>query len=523
MLPFIVRAQWGYTRWSLIRFSFLASASPQVEAGYYQIDTGSLSSCFSGKKMGAFIPFKNSNNHHTSALTFLHGFEISSISVNGSYNTPFEVQIIQSECTTHGISLILSSTSATQIHSLLVSYVLYDPSIINMVAGSYMYDDYSPMASLMHTPPIGVSNNNVAFHGFGGFIVANSNNAFGISGNLNNGNVSLTTPSSYYYACYSYFFLIGGPCGQCEGYHIYHDDQCVASCPPSSYYNGKECIICNDQQVWDGEKCVPKPVIVVDPVPPTTPSGTGSTSGTSSGGSGTSTTTHTISCPVGTHWDSQKLRCEPCPAGCSSCKDCYSCEVCSSGFTLNAEKMCDEVCGDGMRFVLACDDGNNRNGDGCSSSCQIEDGFFCSGGSPNNRDTCSNQIPKAISFVSSGQSHYYGKIFLNVRANYLPLSLLNSPACKHECGSILKVDIVSGDKSTVGIKAKYIKGTSFSFAIEVDFGREPIGLFSVRVGINPVYANYYFKGLDTSSTLNVNVNPAFLALQGAGQGSDILS
>ena len=33
-----------------------------------------------------------------------------------------------------------------------------------------------------------------------------------------------------------------------------------------------------------------------------------------------------------------------------------------------------------------------------------------------------------------------------------------------------------------------------------------------QIGINPIYANYYFKGLDTSNSLNVNVNPAFLAL-----------
>lgn len=82
---------------------------------------------------------------------------------------------------------------------------------------------------------------------------------------------------------------------------------------------------------------------------------------------------------------------------------------------------------------------------------------------------------------------------------------------------------MDGDKSTTGIKARYIRGTSYSFSIEVDFGHEPIGLFSVRVGINPVYAGYYFRNIDASSTITVNVNPAFLALQGAGQSSDILS
>ncbi|HEU4578639.1 MAG TPA: DUF4215 domain-containing protein [Polyangiaceae bacterium] len=39
---------------------------------------------------------------------------------------------------------------------------------------------------------------------------------------------------------------------------------------------------------------------------------------------------------------------------------------------------CGAVCGDGLRFESeACDDGNQQDGDGCSSSCQLEAGFGC--------------------------------------------------------------------------------------------------------------------------------------------------
>ena len=32
--------------------------------------------------------------------------------------------------------------------------------------------------------------------------------------------------------------------------------------------------------------------------------------------------------------------------------------------------VCTEICGDGLNFGnFECDDGNNRNGDGCSSRC----------------------------------------------------------------------------------------------------------------------------------------------------------
>jgi hypothetical protein len=91
VIPFIVRTHWGYTQWSKLTFSFLAEGSSQVEAGYYQIDTGSLSSCNSGKTIAAFIPLSSQSSALTSAITFLNGFEISSIAVNSSYLTPFEV------------------------------------------------------------------------------------------------------------------------------------------------------------------------------------------------------------------------------------------------------------------------------------------------------------------------------------------------------------------------------------------------------------------------------------------------
>ena len=99
----------------------------------------------------------------------MNGFEISS--VNGS---PFEVQVVRSELSAKGITVLLSSTSATQVHALFVSYIVYDPSIPNLVAGNYAYSEYKPSNSLSFRPPIGVTDNNAAFHGFSGFIVKNN-------------------------------------------------------------------------------------------------------------------------------------------------------------------------------------------------------------------------------------------------------------------------------------------------------------------------------------------------------------
>jgi hypothetical protein len=139
-----------------------------------------LSACFSGKEIVAFIPFIDSSLKAPKALTFLNGFEISSVGVNSTYNTPFEVQLLSNNVTDQGIHLVISSTSATRVLSLFVSYIVYDAFIQNLVVGSYVYNKYAPVKSLLFTPPIGVSNNNLAFHGFNGFIAANNGADFSL-------------------------------------------------------------------------------------------------------------------------------------------------------------------------------------------------------------------------------------------------------------------------------------------------------------------------------------------------------
>jgi cysteine-rich repeat protein len=42
-----------------------------------------------------------------------------------------------------------------------------------------------------------------------------------------------------------------------------------------------------------------------------------------------------------------------------------------------SQSTCLEICGDGYLFMLACDDGNLLDGDGCSSTCQVEANYVC--------------------------------------------------------------------------------------------------------------------------------------------------
>ena len=158
--------------------------------------------------------------------------------------SPFEIEVIVSSSTPQGITVLIQSTSITQIHAIFVSFIAYDPSILNMVSGSYTYDQYQPMRYLQFTPPISVSTNSLAMHGFNSFIMRNGQFHFMIMAELVNSQLSFTSSTELFYLGYSYFFLVGGPCGQCPGYNIYFNNRCMTACPPNSYYNGQTCIVC---------------------------------------------------------------------------------------------------------------------------------------------------------------------------------------------------------------------------------------------------------------------------------------
>ena len=79
---------------------------------------------------------------------------------------------------------------------------------------------------------------------------------------------------------------------------------------------------------------------------------------------------------------------------------------------------------------------------------------------------------------------------------------------------------MTGDKGFTSIKVKYIPTTSYSFSVEIDFGREPIGMFTAEIGIPARIAYQYFSGIDVSQKLRVDVNPAFMSkYTGGGAGS----
>jgi large repetitive protein len=51
-----------------------------------------------------------------------------------------------------------------------------------------------------------------------------------------------------------------------------------------------------------------------------------------------------------------------------------------------------DICGDGTKATVACDDGNFADGDGCSGTCTVESGYICDGASPTTCSLCGNGV-----------------------------------------------------------------------------------------------------------------------------------
>ena len=82
---------------------------------------------------------------------------------------------------------------------------------------------------------------------------------------------------------------------------------------------------------------------------------------------------------------------------------CTECERVRGYFTninsLTNEKQCSEVCGDGINLgEHECDDGNLIGGDGCSTLCEVEEGFHCHEGTSTSPDLCKDILWPQLAF-----------------------------------------------------------------------------------------------------------------------------
>eukprot|EP00347_Sterkiella_histriomuscorum_P003593 403363692 len=82
-------------------------------------------------------------------------------------------------------------------------------------------------------------------------------------------------------------------------------------------------------------------------------------------------------CPQGTYLNSATSTCSLCKPECRICTGANTCSSCMIGYDLQGST-CVKRCGNSVRQDLEqCDDGNQVSGDGCSSTCQLEQNYVC--------------------------------------------------------------------------------------------------------------------------------------------------
>jgi cysteine-rich repeat protein len=90
---------------------------------------------------------------------------------------------------------------------------------------------------------------------------------------------------------------------------------------------------------------------------------------------------------------------------------------------------CEDRCGDSVIVNKPCDDGNTKNGDGCSSKCFIEFGYECLvPGKP-----CREIIPPTFKITSNSQS---GQFFVQ----FSEAVIVNSDYAIYPLTDTVKVD-----------------------------------------------------------------------------------
>lgn len=217
-------------------------------------------------------------------------------------------------------------------------------------------------------------------------------------------------------------------------------------------------------------------------------------------------------CPTGLYLD--KDSCKPCSSYCDTCESEQICNQCVPGFQLEElnyfgqkAAFCSEKCGDGRRYELDCDDGNNRNGDGCNSKCEVEKGWTCQGGSSIRASTCAEFIPNRSIINPTGAVNLFGRVVQGVRLSYIPAELTKNDCA--ECSKLLWVRIISSDVIP-GVRVNYMPKSKYQFLCEFDFnGLFSIPVFSVSIQINPDYAKY-FSAEDMAQIQVKRIDPAVL-------------
>jgi cysteine-rich repeat protein len=153
----------------------------------------------------------------------------------------------------------------------------------------------------------------------------------------------------------------------------------------------------------------------------------------------------------------------------------------------NFNSFCSEICGDGKRFILQCDDGNTINGDGCSNTCTIESSWICSGGSSTSKDTCTLSTSK----ITLLKNVIFGNaLYQNVFLTPLPKNL-TANGCPN-CPNLINATLYSAPSGAI-VNSNFIPNTEYNYVLTaiIPNATNLTGILVLGVSLNQNYSAYF--------------------------------
>ncbi len=139
---------------------------------------------------------------------------------------------------TSSITLVVSTVSASQVFSLIISYVAFENQTNYYTAGVLQFN--SATASFLNAP-VSLPTALASIDGLSGFLIANLNSVTSFSATIVNASlIQFNINPSTTYLNYQYFIVPAknNLCYFCQTNNIQFNGTCVSQCPQGSPTNG---------------------------------------------------------------------------------------------------------------------------------------------------------------------------------------------------------------------------------------------------------------------------------------------
>jgi hypothetical protein len=142
--------------------------------------------------------------------------------------TPFEIQTKGISSNVSSLELIVSTTTASQIYSLTISFIVFQNSS-NLYFGAFEYNPLSSTPSPFLSTPVNIPLTALAqLWGISGMIIPNLYGSSSFSTLLLNSTFQFSSTPGISYLTYQYFSIVAtNKCFICQQHSFLHESTCL--------------------------------------------------------------------------------------------------------------------------------------------------------------------------------------------------------------------------------------------------------------------------------------------------------